>query len=246
VSTTPPVFFADALLGGGELVLGGAEGHHAATVRRLRAGEAVVVSDGSGGRAECHVREVRRGELVLDVTSRHVDPAPEPRVVLAQALLKGDQGELAVQLATEAGVDEILPWRASRTVVRWEAGPRGEKALGRWRAAVTSAAKQARRSWRPPVAEPVSTTALCEWVRGRPALVLHEDARDSLAQADLPSAGELLLVVGPEGGVAPDELHALATAGARPARLGPTVLRSATAAAVALGAIGARTERWRR
>jgi 16S rRNA (uracil1498-N3)-methyltransferase len=247
VGTTPPVFFTDELPGGGELVLGGDEGHHAATVRRLRPGEPLVVSDGRGGRAHCLVREARRGELVLEVTSRHHDPQPQPRVVLAQALLKGEAGELAVRLATEAGVDEVLPWRAARAVARWDEGPRGEKSLARWRASATSAAQQARRSWLPPVGEPVSTPALCARARASGlAIVLHENAPASFADVDLPVAGQLLIVVGPEGGVDPGELDALAAAGAGSATLGPTVLRAATAATVALGAIGARTERWRR
>jgi 16S rRNA (uracil1498-N3)-methyltransferase len=246
VSTTPPVFFADELPDGEEFVLAGAEGHHAATVRRLRPGEKLVVCDGNGGRAHCVVRAVRRDELELAVTSRCLDEPAQPRVVLAQALLKGDAGELAVRLATEAGVDEILPWRARRSVAHWEEGPRGEKALARWRASASSAAKQARRSRLPPVTEPVTTSELCERTRADATLLLHEDAAYALADVELPDAGDLLVVVGPEGGVDPAELEALSAAGARPAALGPTVLRACTAGTVALGAIGARTERWRK
>ena len=166
-------------------------------------------------------------------------------MVLAQALVKGDRGELAVELATEAGVDGVLPWRAARCVARWEAGPRGEKALARWRTTAREAAKQARRAWVPVVEEPVTTAALAQRVAAVPvALVLHESATDGLASIDLPTDGDLLLVVGPEGGIADDELDALVVAGARSVRLGPEVLRASTAGAVALGALGVLTSRW--
>jgi 16S rRNA (uracil1498-N3)-methyltransferase len=166
-------------------------------------------------------------------------------VVLAQALVKGDRGELAVELATEAGVDGILPWRAARCVARWEEGPRGEKALGRWRSTVREAAKQARRPWLPVVEEPVTTAALARRVAAADlAVVLHEAASERLLDLALPPRGELLLVVGPEGGITDAEIAALVEAGARPVRLGPEVLRASTAAAVALGALGVLTARW--
>ncbi len=166
-------------------------------------------------------------------------------MLLAQALVKGDRGELAVELATEAGVDAVLPWRAARCVARWEDGPRGAKALARWRTTAREAAKQARRPWLPEVTEPVTTGALARRAAAAAAtLVLHESAEDGIALIDLPAAGDLLLVVGPEGGITDEELAALAAAGARPVRLGPEVLRASTAAAVALGALGVRTGRW--
>jgi 16S rRNA (uracil1498-N3)-methyltransferase len=243
--STAPLFLVEAVPEAGPLVLDGPEGRHAATVKRLRVGEAVQVADGCGGLGEAEVVAVGRDRVELVVSRRVELPPPAPRVVLAQALVKGDRGELAVELATEAGVDEVLPWRAARCVAKWEAGPRGDKALGRWRSTAREAAKQARRPWVPPVGEPVSTAALA--VRAAAAdvaLVLHESATDPLASVDLPGAGELLLVVGPEGGVTDEELAALAAAGARAVRLGPQVLRASTAAAVALGALGVLTERW--
>jgi 16S rRNA (uracil1498-N3)-methyltransferase len=172
-------------------------------------------------------------------------------VTLAQALLKGDRGELAVELATEAGVDAVLPWRAARCVARWEDGPRGAKALARWRSTAQAAAKQSRRVWLPTVGEPVSTRELltrCTALGATAglALILHESADTPLARtlAAAPDVAELLLVVGPEGGVSDEELDALTAAGAHPVRLGPEVLRASTAAAVAMGAIGALTTRW--
>ncbi|MDX8035073.1 16S rRNA (uracil(1498)-N(3))-methyltransferase [Lentzea sp. BCCO 10_0856] len=242
---TLAVFLVEALPSGEEFVLDGPEGRHAATVKRLRVGEELVLSDGSGVLARCSVVAVERDALSLRVLERTVEPEPAPRVVLAQALVKGDRGELAVELATEAGVDGVLPWRASRCVAKWEDGPRGAKALGRWRSTVREAAKQARRSRVPFVDEPVSTTQLSHRVSSSAlTLVLHESATERLADVPLPASGDVLLVVGPEGGITPEELDALRSSGARIVRLGPTVLRASTAAAVALGALGVLTSRW--
>jgi 16S rRNA (uracil1498-N3)-methyltransferase len=240
-----PVFAVERLPEGGRTTLDGQEGKHAATVRRLRAGEQLLLSDGHGGLARCEIEEVGRDTLGLAVADTWHVPRPRLRVCLAQALVKGDRGELAVELATEAGVDSVVPWRASRCVARWDDGPRGAKALARWRSTAAQAAKQARRPWTPPVAEPVTTRELAEAIRGTDAaLVLHEAAQSSLVSVDLPADGELVLVVGPEGGITEEELSALTAVGARPVRLGPTVLRASTAAAVTLGALGALTERW--
>jgi len=243
--STAPQFLVDALPPGGSLLLDGPEGRHAATVRRLRPGELVQVGDGRGALVRAVVRAVGRDRVELEVLSRVAVAAPALRVVLAQALVKGERGELAVELATEAGVDEVLPWRAGRCVARWEDGPRGERALARWRSSAREAAKQARRAWVPPVREAVTTAGLCERAgTAAGALVLHETASTGLAEAALPGHGELLVVVGPEGGVTDAELDELVTAGAAVVRLGPQVLRACTAAAVALGALGVLSSRW--
>jgi 16S rRNA (uracil1498-N3)-methyltransferase len=243
--STAPLFLTDALPFGDGMVLDGQEGRHAATVKRLRPGEDVLVGDGRGTVASAFVDAVARDAVTLRITSRTTHPAPAPRVLLAQALLKGDRGELAVELATEAGVDGVLPWRAARCVARWEDGPRGEKALARWRSTAREATKQARRPWLPVVEEPVGTAALARRARAAAvALVLHEAATEPLVAVPLPEHGDVLLVVGPEGGVTGDELAVLAAAGARPVRLGPEVLRASTAGAVALGALGVLTGRW--
>jgi 16S rRNA (uracil1498-N3)-methyltransferase len=244
--TTPPLFLLDALPSGATVVLDGPEGRHAATVKRLRPGELVQVTDGRGHTARAVVEAVHRDALDLRLTERTTEPPPAPRVVLAQALVKGDRSELAVELATEAGVDAVLPWRAARCVVRWESGLRGEKALARWRTTAREAAKQARRAWVPVVEQPVTTADLARRIPGAAgALVLHEAAAEGLDAVDLPAAGDLLLVVGPEGGITDDERDVLVAAGARAVRLGPQVLRASTAAAVALGALGVLTGRWR-
>jgi 16S rRNA (uracil1498-N3)-methyltransferase len=246
--TTLPVFLVPALPDGGSAVLDGEEARHAGTVRRMRAGERLVLSDGDGGLARCVVDSVQTGRdasLRLAVEDRWTEPAPELRVIVVQALVKGERGELAVELATEAGADELLPWRAARSIARWEDGPRGAKALTRWRTTARAAAKQARRSRVPEVGEPVDTDGLARLIRtAAGALVLESGVSERLVDIDLPAKGDLLLVVGPEGGITGEELETLTAAGAKIVRLGPSVLRTSTTAAVALGALGALTARW--
>jgi 16S rRNA (uracil1498-N3)-methyltransferase len=244
--TTLPVFVVEQLPGGPDAVLDGPEGRHAAIVRRLGPGEQLVLSDGRGGLARCAVEATERDTVRLSVQRRWTEPEPRPRVILAQALVKGDRGELAVEQATEAGIDQVVPWRARRCVARWDDGERGAKARARWSGAVLQAAKQSRRAWFPEVTEPVSTERLAELAaNATAALVLHESADRGIAELALPTTGDVLIVVGPEGGIDDDELIMLGAAGATAVRLGPTVLRASTAAAVALGAIGALTGRWR-
>lgn len=238
-----PVFVAEDVTAE-RIVLTGPEGHHAAKVRRLRVGEAVDVVDGRGSRASCTVAAVGRDEVTLDVLGRTTDPRPGPRLVLVQALAKGDRGELAVELATEVGVDEVVPWSAARCVVRWD-GERGDKALARWRATAREAGKQSRRAWLPEVRPVHTTRQLLDLVRATDvALVLHEAAAQPLASVELPTEGCVLLVIGPEGGLTDDELAELAGAGATVVRLGASVLRTSTAGAAAAAVVSARTPRW--
>ncbi len=181
-----------------------------------------------------------RDEVLLEVLGREHEPAPSPRLVLVQALPKGDRGELAVELATEVGVDEVVPWVAARCVMQWK-GERGERARERWQATAREAAKQSRRSWVPDVAPLHTTRQVAERATGGAVLVLHEAARTPLTGVDLPAHGDVLLVVGPEGGLTEDELALL---GGTAVRLGPTVLRTSTAGAAAVAVLSARTGRW--
>jgi 16S rRNA (uracil1498-N3)-methyltransferase len=244
--TTAPVFLVDELPLGEHTVLAGAEGHHAATVRRLHAGEELMLCDGKGSLAACVVEAAGRDTLDLRVRKRWAEPAPQPRLIVAQALIKGDRGELAVELATEAGADAIVPWRAARSVVRWDDGPRGARALARWRSTAREAAKQSRRAWVPEVLEPVSTAGLAALVGSSAGAVLTDgSALTPIAEAALPNEGDLVVIVGPEGGTTEEELTLFKTAGAQVVRLGQTVLRASTAAAVAVSVLGVLTRRWR-
>lgn len=232
---------------GGEILLDGPEGRHAATVRRLRPGERVDLTDGAGQVAECVVRDARRDALLLTVHHRYGVAPPRPRVIVAQGLPKGDRGELAVEMMTEVGVDVIIPWAASRSVVRWK-GDRAAKALGRWRATAREAGKQSRRFHLPEVTEPVATAALAERLRQVAgtglAVVLHEEAERPLSGLTPPPGGDVMLVVGPEGGVSGEEIESFRAAGAIPAVLGPTVLRTSTAGVAAAAVLLARCGRW--
>lgn len=243
----------DALDAGATYVLTGAEARHAAVVQRRRPGERVDVVDTEGVRLRCRIVSFEGGSLTVAVEERVVEPAPAVRLVLAQALAKGDRDERAIEAATEVGVDEVVPWQAGRSVVVWR-GDRAAKSRARWLATVREAAKQSRRAHVPLVAEPVDTRGLASCVQsvcehGGLAVVLAAEAGVSLGEVPLPTpSGEgavrVLVVVGPEGGIAPEELDELITAGAVPARLGPHVLRTSTAGPVALGLLAERSGRW--
>jgi 16S rRNA (uracil1498-N3)-methyltransferase len=181
---------------------------------------------------------------MLGVRAVHMVPPPRPRLSVAQALPKGDRGELAVELMTEIGVDAIIPWAAERSITKWHA-ERGDKALAKWRATAREAAKQSRRAWLPEVTDLASTAALAQRVSAAArAVILEADAPAKLHELPLPDAGEILLLVGPEGGISPEERAALRAAGAIEARLGPTVLRTSTAGAAAAAILLSRVGRW--
>nr|WP_221308389.1 16S rRNA (uracil(1498)-N(3))-methyltransferase [Nocardiopsis mwathae] len=243
------------MAGAGELdqdrvLLSGPEGRHAAVVRRITVGETVDLVDGAGTRARCVVTDVAKDAVVCEVRERCVDPAPSPPITVVQALPKGDRGELAVEVMTEAGVDVIVPWAAERCVTRWKP-ERAAKALGKWRATAREAAKQARRSRVPEVAGLAATREVAALLAGAGlGIVLHEDTEERLSALTLPEGGGtdpatgIVVVVGPEGGFADAELAAFDEAGAVRALLGPTVLRTSTAGVAALAVLQARCGRW--
>jgi 16S rRNA (uracil1498-N3)-methyltransferase len=243
------LFYVDALPDAGALaVVDGDEGFHAAAVRRIRPGEQLVLGDGAGNLARCVVEQAGREGLRARVLERWSVAPGQPSVTVVQALPKSERSELAIELATEAGADAFLAWQASRCVASWE-GEKVVKGLRRWRAVARSAARQSRRAHIPPVDGVLSSAALTHRVRdevaaGAAVLALHESATDRLADIPVAQADSLLLLVGPEGGIAPEEIDVLTDAGAVAVRLGPQVLRTSTAAAVALGALGVLTARW--
>lgn len=241
----PPVFFADPQdLARDLIVLAGPEGRHAADVRRLTTGERVDLTDGQGQLAECVVTRAQRGQLELAVRRRTVLPAPDPALAVVQAIPKGERGQLAVELMTEAGVDVIVPWAAERCVARWT-GERGNRAVERWRSTAREAAKQARRSRVPEVTAPAGLGEVAaRAVLAARAFILDPQAPEQLSEMPLPGSGEMLVVVGPEGGITPAEAAALTQAGATPARLGPTVLRTSSAGMAAAAILLSRAGRW--
>lgn len=249
---TPPVFWVDEVPRAGETaVVTGPEGRHAVTVTRLKAGEPVILGDGRGTRADCVVTDVH-GKDRMTVRAGRVEfvAPPSPRVSIVQALPKAERAELAVDLMTEAGVDAIVPWQAARSIARWS-GAKAAKGVEKWRTAAATAAKQARRAWIPEVAE-LSTTIdvrdLCARVHadGGVVALLHENGATPFRAVDFSTAPEVVFVIGPEGGLTDEEVADLTALGGRSVVLGPEVLRTAAAGAVALGALGAVTDRWAR
>ncbi|MFE9400623.1 16S rRNA (uracil(1498)-N(3))-methyltransferase [Streptomyces sp. NPDC006530] len=245
---TAPVFVVDTVPVGGEFVLDGAEGRHAVSVKRLRPDELVTLTDGAGNRADAVVVSAEgKDRLTVRVTGYASEDEPAVRITVVQALPKGDRGEVAVETMTETGVDAIVPWQAARCITQWK-GDRGAKSLAKWRSTARESGKQSRRVRFPEVREALTTKQVAALLAEADlAVVLHEDpevASAALSTAELPAHGEIVLVVGPEGGVSPEELAAFAEAGARPHRLGTSVLRTSTAGTVAAAVLMSRTGRW--
>ena len=230
---------------GDAVTLTGSEAHHAAAVRRVRSGEQVTVGDGRGAWLTGECEAVTPREVVVRITHRIDTPAATPRIVLAQALAKGDRDELAVQAATELGVDEIVPWQAARSISRWDSA-KAEKGRTRWASIVREAAKQAHRAWIPDVAALETTAALAGRGAASVIVVLEPTAPRRLTELGLRADDprDVILVVGPEGGISPRELELFADAGAALVHLGPEVLRTSTAGPAALAVLAARLGRW--
>lgn len=247
---TNPVFLvspdlvSDAAVGG-VVAVDGAEGRHGVAVRRLRVGEPVDLVDGFGRRLRGTVTGTDRHGFTVAAEEVVDEPPPTPRITVVQALAKGDRGEAAVEMLTECGVDAIVPWAATRSVSRWS-GDKAERGPQRWRAVAAAATKQSRRSRIPVVSGLATTQDVADLLAGaRLGLVLHESAVARLSRLDLPSGdGEVVVVVGPEGGIDDSERAAFDAAGALTVRLGESVLRTSTAGVAAAAVLLAASGRW--
>ncbi|GIT79109.1 ribosomal RNA small subunit methyltransferase E [Leifsonia sp. LS1] len=227
---------------GARLTLTGPEAKHAATVNRTRTGQTVLIGNGRGLLASGEVVVASNTELTIEVDAvERIEPSA-PRITLVQALAKGDRDELAIQAATELGVDRVVPWAAARSVSRWE-GAKVAKGRERWSAIVREASKQSIRAWVPEVGALASTSQVAALASDADVLVLEPTGESALTDL-APGSRELVLVVGPEGGIAPAELEALRASGARIVRLGTTVLRTSTAGPAALAVLNAALGRW--
>ncbi|MGC3992965.1 MAG: 16S rRNA (uracil(1498)-N(3))-methyltransferase [Propionicimonas sp.] len=238
---TEPLFLAalDSPAVGQVVELGGEEGRHAASVRRLRVGEVILVSDGNGTAVRGPVTAVDKSTLSMTVEEVLREPERPVRYVAVQALPKGDRAEQAVEMLTELGIDEIVPWQSARSVVRW-APDRVERGLTRWRATAREAAKQCRRFRVPTVSTPMTTAELALRIAQTDlTVVLHETAETRLGTFALPPIGEIMFIVGPEGGLTDEEVEAFTAAGGRTALIADAVLRTATAGVVALAQLEA-------
>jgi 16S rRNA (uracil1498-N3)-methyltransferase len=227
---------------GDRVTVGGPEARHAVTVSRIAAGESISIGNGSGLVVTGTVLSAEHAAFVVEVVSAVETPPPTPAIWLVQALAKGDRDEQAVQQATELGVDGVIPWSAQRSIVKWE-GQKVRKGHDRWTAIVREASKQSMRPWVPEVADLASTTVLAALARETRMLVLDPAAELALSALD-PDDRDVVLVVGPEGGIAPSELSRLEAAGATRVRLGETILRTSTAGPAAIAVLNARLARW--
>jgi 16S rRNA (uracil1498-N3)-methyltransferase len=265
---TPPLFLVQQVTLG-EQDLDGDEGHHAAAVRRVRPGERIDVGDGRGALGVAEVVRVERGRVRIAVSDVVRTSRSTPRITVAQGLLKGDRADHAVAMLTEAGADTVVPWAAERCVVSWGA-ERAARGLARWRATAREAAKQSHRAWLPDVVDPAGTNQLCERVAtAKATVILHESAgkepgrllrmlagvgglecRDdqvgpeAAEEVEPARPPEVVLVVGPEGGITDAEVARLCAAGGVAVRLGPNVLRADTAGVVGLALLSAWLGRW--
>lgn len=227
---------------GDSVAVSGDEARHAVVVSRLETGETVQVADGSGRVAEGEIIVAARDQLWMRIASLREFDQPATRFVLMQALAKGSRDEQAIEAAVELGVDGVIPWQADRSIVQWR-GDKAAKAHRKWESLALAASKQSRRPTVPGV-EPLLTSraAAARLQEAAGVVILHEDAEASIAEFDVP-AGEVVVVVGPEGGITPDELAAFQGAGGRAIRLGSTVLRASNAGPTALAVLLARS-RW--
>ena len=221
---------------GASVTLTGDEAKHAVTVARTRVGERLSIGNGRGLIATGVVSTL--DPFSIEVEGVRVEAASDPQLWLVQALAKGDRDELAVQAATELGISGVVPWAAERSVTRWD-GAKAEKGLARWQAIVREASKQSIRAWVPEVAALTATTSITGF-----ALVLDPTADLALSTVELPGAGSISLVVGPEGGISPRELDLLEQKGAVRVRLGAEILRTSTAGPAAIAVLNARLGRW--
>lgn len=242
---TEPLFLAllDAPETGQVVTLSGEEGRHAATVKRIRVGEVVLVSDGNGTAVRGPVLSAEKNEITVRVEAVLHDGDRPVKYIAVQALPKGERAEQAVEMLTELGVDEIVPWQAERSVVRW-AADRVERGLTRWRATAREAAKQSRRFRVPTVSVPMTTGELVQRIGQTDlTLVLHEGAEVPLGRLELPATGEIMFIIGPEGGLTSAEVGAFVDAGAKPVLVADAVLRTGTAGVVALAQLQALAAR---
>lgn len=228
---------------GDEIHLTGDEGRHAAAVRRIRVGETILISDGAGTGVRGPVTAADKSSVTIEVAEVLRAEHPVVRYHVVQALAKGDRSETAVEMLTEVGVDRIIPWQSSRSVVKWT-HDREERQLGRWRSTAREATKQSRRLRVPIVTAAMTTRELVELIPSATiALVLHESATDTPRKLPLPEEGDVLVIVGPEGGLTDAEVAAFEAAGAHPVLISDGVLRTSTAGVVALAQLQALQRR---
>ena len=209
------------------------DANHAIKVLRIEVGEIFRVSDGNGGWANVQVNEVTKRSLETTVLEVGRQEPLEIKFTVVQALPKSDRAKEAVELLTEAGADVIVPWLANRSISRTEV-------ISKFATTAREASKQSRRLFIPQLHETVKERGVIELIKNADlALVFHESAQVKLSEIITPQtkAKNVVIVIGPEGGITEEELASFAAAGAHVAGLGRPILRSAHAGLAALSAV---------
>jgi 16S rRNA (uracil1498-N3)-methyltransferase len=233
VLTKGPHFFVHARdLCGDVAVLRGEDARHLTVVLRAMPGEAVSLSDGAGRCWQTSVLAAKENRVELRLEQELLMERPRPWVRVVHALPKGRKLDEVVQRLVEIGVDRVVPVHSMRSAVRLSPS-KSAKVVARWRAIALAAAKQSRRIWLPEISE------VGEWVAAfgdaKSGVCCWEEATQPLHHS-LPDVGspaeaeEIVLAIGPEGGLTPAEV---AATGLEPVSLGSTIMRTETAALVA-------------
>lgn len=226
---------------GAQVTLDGSEGRHAATVSRVRPGESLLVGNGRGLMVTGTVSESSKDVVRFTVdTVKHV-AQNTPQITLVQALAKTDRDERAVETSTELGIDVVVAWAADRSISKWE-GPKVDKGLTRWSAIAREATKQSIRPYLPIVDTHVTTSQLIKKLEGQHIIVLDPTGDDSLGSLEL-DGRNIVLVVGPEGGITPSEISRFTEAGAQIVTMGTNILRTSTAGPAALAILNSKLHR---
>jgi 16S rRNA (uracil1498-N3)-methyltransferase len=236
------LFFVPEIGGSSQLTVTGDEAHHAVAVTRLGVGDEVLISDGAGNWASGTITSTEKKSFTLSISERGTAPASAPQLTLVQALPKSDRIKEALELLVEAGADRIIPWAASRSISKWQ-----EDSLAKWQNTVQAATKQSRRYFIPAVENIYSTKDLIAQLSGSRILILHESATQRISQVvDLSwsQSQEIFMIIGPEGGITPEELVDFQSAGALIVSMGEPVFRSAHAGVAALSAVQSLIGRW--
>jgi len=231
------VFIVDTIPEKGEISIIGDEAHHAAAVVRIKEGDELLVTDGRGSSAHVRVKSATKKIVRCEVLSREMAHANPTKFIVVQALTKGDRARETIELLTEAGVDVIVPWAATRSI---------GKGTDKFAVTAREASKQSRRFRIPEVTPLATTNQICEAIKlSDLAIAFHESATHKLSdQISSHNVQHLLIIIGPEGGITDEELAAFEAAGAKVALMGRPILRSAHAGIAAVSAVSALLKVW--
>ena len=237
------LFLVDKLEDSNLIEVVGDEAHHAIKVLRITVGEEILVSDGAGNWVRASIENIEKKTFTARVLERGFQPEKSPRLIVVQGLPKSDRVKDAIEILVESGVDLIIPWQADRSISKWR-----QDSLDKWQSAAVAATKQSRRFRKPEIIDGLTLSQLLEIESENSAvLVMHESATTKLSEVVTSKFGEMseiIIVIGPEGGISESELAVLESAGAHIVGLGPEVFRSAHAGGAALSAVSALIGRW--